>query len=363
MNWRRTTRMIIPLSFIVLILICAMAGCGGSNNPGNDQDPGVPDNPPANPYTGVPFTMCHVPGAAEFPINSADGFSCYTVSYPYYLSETEVTYKLWKDVYDWAQQNGYSICDSGWMGDGTGDNDQHPVTYITWRSAMVWCNALTEYYNAKNGSAADLDCVYYADATYSTPLRTSTADSIPDPATDPLVSGGQDQPYIKATDPGNIDMANCIAKGFRLPTGDEWELAARYIGPVQPGIEPLRSEAVLRDGLYWTPGDYASGATADYNSDEASEAVAWYSTNSDGTSHPVKHKSPNALGLYDMSGNVEEWCFDWAAYYTGERRVTHGGSWNTVNTGGYETVRIGDSFGVAPDNVSAMKGFRIARTE
>lgn len=73
------------------------------------------------------------------------------------------------------------------------------------------CNALTEYYNAKNGSDTDLDCVYYTDSGYTIPIRTST-----DVESINLVEGSVDVPYIKAIVNGNTNLANCIAEGFRL---------------------------------------------------------------------------------------------------------------------------------------------------
>ena len=97
---------------------------------------------------------------------------------------------------------------------------------------------------------------------------------------------------------------------FRLPTEAEWEYAAR--------------------------GGQKSQECKYSGSDKAAD-VAWYAT---GRSHPVKTKQPNELGIYDMSGNVWEWCNDWFGNYSntlqtnpagpdmGQRRVNRGGSWS-----------------------------------
>jgi len=111
-------------------------------------------------------------------------------------------------------------------------------------------------------------------------------------------------------------LKNLNARGdrrlYRLPTEAEWEYAAR------------------------------AGTTSD--SLEGLDAVAWYRGNSGGQTHPVGQKQPNAWGLYDMLGNVWEWCQDWYApdYYknspqvdppgppSGSQRVLRGGSWGVV---------------------------------
>ena len=101
-------------------------------------------------------------------------------------------------------------------------------------------------------------------------------------------------------------------QSFRLPTEAEWEYAARG-GEKSQGYK------------------YAGSNNAD--------DVAWHRDNSGNTTHPVGTKQPNELGLYDMSGNVLEWCQDWYSRYTsdalvdpvgpetGSNRVYHSGCW------------------------------------
>ena len=283
---------------------------------------------------GVSFKMAYVPGGFTFPTGTGDSGTA-TVDNDYWIGETQVTYELWNKVHDWAKGKGYTFANAGRMGSvsgGTGMTNQHPVTYINWRDSMVWCNALTEWYNAHKGT--NYDCVYYVDSDYTTPLR-AVNDSTTITHTTP---GSQDMPYIKAGTRGNTDINSCTAKGFRLLTSNEWELAARYRGSDN---SYGAYEYPAGSGMYWTPGNYASGATTYYNDvtggsgepgKSANDAVAvygyywdgsnWLSTGVTSTA-VVKTKNANALGLYDMSGNVREWCFD----LSGSFRVRRGGTW------------------------------------
>ena len=99
-------------------------------------------------------------------------------------------------------------------------------------------------------------------------------------------------------------------KTYRLPTEAEWEYAAK------------------------------ANQNTKYSGSDDLETVAWYNENSDNETHPVGKKAANAWGLYDMSGNVWEWCSDWYGAYSsgsqsnptgatsGTDRVLRGGSWN-----------------------------------
>jgi formylglycine-generating enzyme required for sulfatase activity len=155
------------------------------------------------------------------------------------------------------------------------------------------------------------------------------------------------------------DNAVCVwaNNGYRLPSEGEYQYAASYI-----------------DGSSWTPYNYASGATADYTDATATGLVAWYSANCSGT-QAVGGKTANALGIYDMSGNVWEWCWDWYGTYPGTStdyrgsgsdfgRVIRGGSYNRTTYGhGANYLQVGNrSRNFYPYDADNFDGFRFART-
>lgn len=325
---------------LIIVLTLVITGCGGGN-PGE-----IP------PISEMTFNMVAVSGGLSFPTdhdylpmvygdetadNSYGGMNSgspnlhMTVPHAYYIAQTDVTYKQWSTVYTWATTtaaNKYTFDHAGSVGSSGSGDPLQPVTMVSWSDAIVWCNALTEYYNANNGT--NYGCVYTSNGAI---VRNSNEDC------------------------SNVTAVS-TAKGFRLPTNNEWELAARYIGATAPTIAPLLNDTLQSpSGFYWTPGNYVSGATG--NDTSATAAVAVCLTEPTVTSTAtVASKSPNVLGLYDMSGNVWKMCFD-AFPGTTFYRVLRGGCYGSPPS----DVQIGKMSQCSLNSTSYDIGFRTVRTQ
>ena len=214
--------------------------------------------------------------------------------------------------------------------------EKRPVEGVTWYDAVWYCNALSE----KEG----LTKAYNIEVTTVNSSNHITAATV---------------------------TLNKNANGYRLPTEAEWEYAARGGDPTKADWNYVFSGADTAEGV-----SYSSAKNAGLDS------VGWYWYNSiNGTTgdtqpssgkqgygtHQVGKKAPNRLGLYDMSGNVWEWCYDWSGTITtttpadgatsGSYRVGRGGSWSSDAYGASVSFRYGNG----PSNRYDYLGFRVVR--
>lgn len=136
------------------------------------------------------------------------------------------------------------------------------------------------------------------------------------------------------------ELSRLTGRRFTLPTEAEWEYAAR---------------------------GGKKSTNAKYSGSSSIATVAWYDGNSGSQTHPVGRLRANELGIYDMSGNVLEWCLDWYGYYSsamqtdpmgpgsGSSRVLRGGSWDYVAV----SCRVADRMSGSPGYRSNCIGFRV----
>ena len=242
-----------------------------------------------------------LPGASELSGKGVKSF---------FIGRTEVTWLEWKQVSSWASEHGYDI---GNIGKGTADN--HPAQMINWYDCIKWCNAKSEM--------EGLVPVYTLNGT-----TYKIGESVP--------------------------KVNTESDGYRLPSEEEWEWAARG------GVESHSYKYSGSDDLHEVAWYYknSKGAEVDLGSIILKKYADWTAERKELLlgcgSYPVDQKGGNELGLKDMSGNVQEWCWN----FNGAGHCIRGGSWtNTADSCSLFYRRT-----VIPGARSPSFGLRLARS-
>lgn len=253
----------------------------------------------------------------EIPVHSV-------VVSAFYMGQYPVTKALWDSVRTWGATHAYTD-----LPVGGGKAGEHPVHSVDWFEAVKWCNARSEM--------DDLDpCYTVAGAVY----RTGS---------------------------GASPICDWDVNGYRLPTEAEWEKAARggLIGKRFP----------WGDTINHSHANYvADGSAHTYDTSGTTKATSHPDWDDDPEPYtsPVGTFAPNAYGLYDMAGNVWEWCWDWLGidYYdnapgtdprgpgSGSTRTARGGSWQDGAWG----VRCAQRGTWNPGNENDTLGFRLVRS-
>jgi formylglycine-generating enzyme len=283
--------------------------------------PGMVLIPAGSFVMGATTNMGHEFGSDEVPQHTV-----YVSAF--YMDRHEVTKALWDDVKAWNGGNGYSYDNAG-----GGKAANHPVHTVSWYDAVKWCNARSQM--------DGLEPCYYTDAGLTVVYKTGQT---------------------------NLDSAwvKWSANGYRLPTEAEWEKAARG------GASGQRFPWADSDTIQHSRANYYSSSGYSY---DTSPTSGYHPTFNDGVrpyTSPAGYFAPNGYGLYDMAGNVFEWCWDWwsSTYYgsspsgdprgpdSGSLRVGRGGSWG--NNAFF--CRTADRGNYAPTGRDGYFGFRAVRS-
>jgi formylglycine-generating enzyme required for sulfatase activity len=267
-------------------------------------------------------------------IEAREGQHSVTLTKDFYMGKYQVTQAQWEAV------TGKTIEQQQGSSTDYGRGEKHPVYYVTWYDTVEFCNKLSVM--------EGFDPVYSLNGE-----------------TDP------DEWGTKGADWNSIEM-DISKNGYRLPTEAEWEYACRG-SYANKATETNTKPFGIGDGtkmvsgmanFYVTyPYDLAHDPAGEYNDAEAAGYVGK-------TTAVGSYNYPNNYGLYDMHGNVWEWCWDWykeditedntdpTGAVTGVNRVLRGGSWGDVG----QHLRSALRLYVDPSGRDGLLGFRLVRS-
>ena len=246
--------------------------------------------------------------------NSGETQRQVTLTKGFYMGKYEVTQEQYQAV---TGVNPSNFSSNPAAGETQG---RRPVERVSWYDAIVFCNKLSVM--------EGLTPAYRINGSTDPDIWIATHGPIPTIWDDPLKAIWDAVEVVSGS------------TGYRLPTEAQWEYACR------------------------------AGTTTAYNTgDTITDNTGWYSSNSGSRTHEVGKKPPNAWGLYDMHGNVWEWCWDWYGTYasgvqtdptgrsSGSFRVLRGGGWIDYA----QVVRSAYRFDISPHGSNGYIGFRLLR--
>jgi formylglycine-generating enzyme required for sulfatase activity len=300
------------MKYMPIAMVCLVfAGCGTPNM----RHSSAPPLNVRNSRAPTPEDMVLIPAGTNSGTNPLSaGESYYPFVYPsnysltvsaFYMDKYEVTKAKWDKVYAWAITNGYTFDNAG-----SGKAENHPVHTVNWFDVVKWCNARSEMEGR--------------------PISYRVWSGI----------------YRRGQEDG-VTCATNVA-GYRLPTVVEWEYAGRG------GLSNKRFPWGDSDDIQHSRANYFSVNNIKHDTSPTRGNHPLFATNGVPYTSPVGSFAPNGYGLYDMVGNVVEWCWDSGPGYLSDPRLISGSWWHGVTYCGFV-----NNYHAYPAYVTNNIGFRV----